>query len=265
MALLEAAGAIAVAAMGRVQLAPSRLYNSGVTLLRARETDQRSLMLRLRVVVNAVGLLWALLSDDDVMTVLVENDGLDCMVSLMAAIADALDAGAVQRSVVLATVSGIESIRSAPGFKGRADLDWDRLDTYLNRIPARPDPDTSLTISRLVGSICIAIGALEKIDGPVPEALEDWLDLSARAVVSAFQRLGAIDGWALRDDAVDLVGRRADPIRTLIDMYEAPPVELWRRGPLVAADLLTEDQWTELEQQITTPPLSSLEPVLRQV
>jgi hypothetical protein len=92
MARLESASAVAVAA---ADTAPSqvaaRLYNAAVSLLDVPQ-PQAEMPIRSRLLLNALGLRWALLAGTDVIDALDRLEGLDCAFSFLRALRQYVDA-----------------------------------------------------------------------------------------------------------------------------------------------------------------------------
>lgn len=94
LAFWECGSAIVRSAMTRRRAeAPSSWFNAGVSLLRARRqrnAPEPSTIRRARVIVNALGVWWALESTNagDLRVSMVENDGIDCAVNMMGAISE---------------------------------------------------------------------------------------------------------------------------------------------------------------------------------
>ncbi|HEY7073632.1 MAG TPA: hypothetical protein VH479_26135 [Acidimicrobiales bacterium] len=245
---IEVLGALLQCVVDGGNGASAQFFNAGVSLARsARRADEP--VLRLRLITNALGTLWAdRVSEGDV-ALLVARSGLDPVVNFLANCAEALDNGQI---VVRQAVELIDGIRAAvPGWQvaGLPDdalPDMERITSSLERL--RPvDSGAEPSGERLWEAALRTVNRL--VEGP---DMDNPLSATANAV-----------GTFVRSVDQDIFGRPypQDWLKGVLPAGPMPPIEValvdgygWAdEGPPVSAGLVSVDEWAEMSRRLVTP------------
>ncbi|MGH8902015.1 MAG: hypothetical protein ACRDYA_10105 [Egibacteraceae bacterium] len=266
-ARLQASSGVADAVMATGRQA-SRLFNAGISLLRAQADDPRALSAG-RLLLNTLGLRLALLTGRDLVAALVHLDGLDCAINLVGAfveyqrVADA----AVSREVEplirqLIDLGRWPSLRAlGPG----VGIDLARLTSAAERLKMSPQERASFP--ELLSSLESALDALRAATPRAPRALHEPLLDTAQLVGHIFRTVlpPTADSSGLQqviDGVVASRGRAVDVLEERYARYASSPDDQVGDGPLVAADVLQRSEWDHVAGRLLHP-LHSIVPALR--
>lgn len=188
MSLRYAATALIREPIGNGENMASSFFNAGVELLRVKDSDRQ--VAPLRAVVNALGLLSALKSSDDMHVVMNTNDGGDCMVNLLGSL---VGVRAEHRKLLTGEEIGafttkVKSVNQ-PGFIGseqdgyRVERSIDRL-AQMGAVMAAEPPDVDLkdAVQELLNRL------LERLGLSVYVSREPMLPEMAEVVKAAFAK-----------------------------------------------------------------------------
>lgn len=275
---------------GRIDIIPAIMFNIGVHLMRVQKSEWRSQLAEMRVVVNAVGVLWSLLLEEsgDLLSALIENDGdgLDCAVNLMGSLVSARDVvpGAFGESGSLRTLartaSGIGSFRApivarAPAM--RADVI--RIDNSARTLGEDAPHFVEFDDLRAaLISACADLAGLVLDDALLPNRdhqVQFTLDVLIRSFAERFPHavdaaIKILNGLALLRNSGNRLGNASQlaDLRRALERYgkyldndnSAPGGQ----GPLVLARLASESEWRSVQEELSVP-LDSLAHSLRAV
>jgi hypothetical protein len=261
-AYVEAASAIANAALGDPNKTPARLFNAGVSLQRvARQPD----VVVARLLVNLLGLRWALWLDPRLDAALLEHDGLDCIVNFFGELVDAqrisLSIPSAGRELASDLAGLPRLLQSIPSLE--VDLARIRNATRTLGLTAQPaQTPTTERISDLTLQLICELGGIQA----VPRDTEDRATWSAVVVRAALSRVVTPQHLSrIADDVASLSAARSNPLATFTDAYREMTVgepTPYGPGPLVAASVITPDAWNEVSTLLTMP-IDTIVPVLQ--
>lgn len=268
LARLEASSGVADAVRATPEYFAARLFNAGVSLIRAQADDLAPVILS-RLLLNALGLRLALhMEQDDLVTALVGLDSLDCAVNFVGAFVE------YQRTADPAVASGVE-----PLVRQLVDLPrWPPLRA------AGPGPGVALARLASAGER-LGMTPTEQVSFPgLPASLNDALDALAAAArapaakgdvfLDAARFVGHLftevlppteDSSGLQETIDKVLASRGQPVGTLITRYApyaSSPDDPVGAGPLVAAGALERSEWDRVARRLLEP-LESIVPALR--
>ncbi|MGH3921490.1 MAG: hypothetical protein ACRDTT_01215, partial [Pseudonocardiaceae bacterium] len=256
LARLEASSGV-VEAMVDPQDAASRLFNSGISLIRAGDGEQ-SAVVSSRLLLNSLGLRLALGLGSDLVVSLVEMGGLSCAVNLVGAFvdyqtnADPQVARTVEPLVrQLVNLTGLSQLYDTQ----RGAVGLARLAAAAERLGVTPEGPTSLPDLR--SSVQDAVDSLRQARGGPPSADDLLLD-TAQLIGHTFTAVLPRDEGSvgLQQTIEGLVTERDQPVAVLRNRYEKyagsadDPVGT---GPLVPAGVLDRSEWDRLARRLLIP------------
>jgi hypothetical protein len=251
LARLEAFGAVAAAVTGNSDTVALRLRHSAISL-----SDERQL--NARMALAALGLRWALSTADSLEQAMFEFSGLDCIFTFLNAAS--LDEAANHEP------EQWEAIKNLGGL----------LAGRVSRLsPASPEDEITIAkASRAVRELGVvpadhvdlreilattneAVVALRGQGGTsVPRSTDPTADLvldTAHHAASVLTEAANGSTWNLAPLVLELVTRRDRPLDTLVECYRRfgePIDEPLGVGPLVAAEVLDESKWRQLNADL---------------
>ncbi len=255
---------------------PANFFNAGVDLLR-RTDRRRECVIRARVIVNALGLLWSLKRANNISIGLVDQEGIDCAVNLLGAFSEGV--------VVSHWAAGEVFPRIATAFiflgnqmGGKVEIESHRIQGSL-RTMGEESATYSDVVSRLrkpVAAEALSTMTRAAIAEMSAEVSDSLLDSTQGIWSAAFaQPLRRLLGECFGDDPIDshlsdveimirgvVVGSRDLPA------YWIQKYGDWRtvhNNPLVEAGLLKDSEWLQLEaksQQSCSSAASALDEAL---
>ncbi|MGH8899671.1 MAG: hypothetical protein ACRDZ4_22240 [Egibacteraceae bacterium] len=267
LARLEASSGVADAVRATPEYFAARLFNAGVSLIRAQADDLAPVILS-RLLLNALGLRLALQLDSDLVTALVGLDSLDCAVNFVGAFVE------YQRMADPSVARGVE-----PLVRQLVDLPrWPPLRA------TGPGPGVALARLTSAGER-LGMTPTERVSFPgLPASLNDALDALRAAAhapaakgdvfLDAAQLVGHLFTAVLpptadssgQQQTIDTVlASRDQPVGTLIARYASyasSPDDPVGDGPLVAAGVLERAEWDRVARRLLKP-LESIVPALR--
>lgn len=242
VARVEACSAVAAALAGIPQAVVARLFNAGVSLMRAGSKEAIG-NIRARVLLNTAGLYWALLQSDDLLEALITHDGFDCAVNLASAAADLGQprTGPALRALVqeVAKLATWGSLSGTPSAEIRADVA--RLRNASRRLGTLPADDASTPERQALLSAAAAALAEAKPRTwhEVDELDESPLLTIAAAVGAAFGQEELAPEREVWADVVRIAQARREPEETLLRVMRPSP-DLFGHGAIVAPQNATD-------------------------
>ncbi len=267
LAYLEAVSGVVRADLQRRDRVASAFFNCGVTLLRAASKTGRTLpVLLVRMLVNALGLFWALrLQRDDVLGALRDADGLDCAVNLHGAATELRRSASVLPERVQEPFERLaRALRALVESVGEGWLPSERPDVLrlraaweeLRILPGTPPASAEADPNGLCEALVAALSRELLKDGP-PTDSGDAVRWSAVIVRRSFEEiLLSGDTTLITQIGTEIAGvirrfrsRSESPRGTLSEAY----ADFVKEGPLVPAGIVTAKQWGELVAESRQP------------
>ncbi len=154
--VLTLTGALVTSVLAREHLAGSRYFNAAVCLLRASRSAE---LARVRMVLNGMGLWWALRLGRGVKDALTSGDGTDCAVNLFGAAVDLvrgeqMEYGPLLQELLSAVLAWVNGPLRLPDHRARLMQSAERL--RLDAVPlAKPSPEAlQAAITKLLNAFC---------------------------------------------------------------------------------------------------------------
>ncbi|MCX7015808.1 MAG: hypothetical protein NTW86_25190 [Candidatus Sumerlaeota bacterium] len=281
LAYWEAAAAcVRVAMSTRRKDAPSAFFNSGLSLLRAfREpgAQNRQNLVRARVILNSMGLFWALEADiSQPRVAMVDNDGLSCAVNLLGACTDMAWEDTRGRNALQGVVNRLFEMESLLQDQG---VDFFRMKNSLRDLKVTPklaqnqgDPAAlESCVGELVSYILAQMPRPKRAASLSKQTPEVEILDSNDIVWGLFSVI--LDGAALGEFQASLVkvlrqiaDQMKDPRQALLNLYGPMAATVPGEpgvGPIVQAGLMTQDEWNKIAHEAVDESATSLAALLR--
>jgi hypothetical protein len=256
-AYTEASGAV-------VNAAPATFFNAGVSLRRVMRRS--SGMENVVLLINALGLQWAVWNSGSVSEALLENDGLDLAVNLLGTLEDVRDSETVASHAFrdfARELAGVPDMidRIAPSVAA----DTARLRRHLSGMAIESRGATPPHAATFGSVLIRAISSVSKQEREPTDDRPSRMLWSARAVRAIFSEVMDDQGVGRVDEQVMAVAEAATrPVETLIARYERYVVgepAPFGPGPLLVAAVVDPTTWSEVGRRLSSP-LGSVAPLL---
>lgn len=242
------------------------LFNAGVSAHRYNPKES----VLLRAVLNCLGLLWAMRkSGADPVRGLVEYNGLDCGVNLFGALADLRTARTMRTTQRLAALL----VAQRPSLPREQQLEFLRLEGAWKELGFAPSrADASERDSLEASALALLDEVLGSDSWPTASLNAEADDEASLATAAIVRRVchaemgGAFD--ALMDDLLALADRVGAMSQDMQDTWNrlygdlADKPSALGKGPLVAAGLMSEQEWIQLALEAVNTRVRSLAPLL---
>jgi len=231
------------------------LFNSGVRLVAVRRegpTEKRLPSSRLRLLLNSLGLWWALRNDEpDVPRALGPGDGLDCCVNLFGA-ADDIGRSQLQEDHLLNLLVSLAKAVAAFVHSGQGSVtetDAARMENVwrslgigdASRGAAMPDYKSWLGLSR---EIVMRTAASLRYHESVPESSDGAALWSCHAIRTAYDNVYTEEMPEILDDVRQLLlGHLKDADEGVVKLFAGTYREFAEQSPAVAAGVVDESEW----------------------
>ena len=226
-------------------------FNAGVWALR---TNSARFQL-LRILVNSLGLVWAIRKSENPLQALGDLNGLDCAVNLYGGLTTLSRERVPPSAKLLASVL----VTARDVLAAAQQTEFVRLNASWKELGINPEPtNTSLNqaVSQLLGELYGEPGELLLAPGTKE-------DIAATVTASLVRtELGSALGneqfLALANDASSLFERMVSLSRDLPAAWDVLYADFVENGPLVASGLMKEDEWKKLGNDCIDRSVTSL-------
>jgi hypothetical protein len=260
MARAESAAAVTAALVRtRHSQVAARLYNAAVSLIAA--TGSPANPLRARMLLNALGLRWALIYGSDLIDAMDEYEGLDCAFAFLRAARqyedERLNQGASWPAVTRLMELLAELPRQLPHDRPGMITGLARLSEIANQVrqPGAASRD-SISAAELAGAVAAAIDEFRSAKGP-PASADQEADLfdTAALIGMTFTDILGNTRWGLREAVDDAIRKRTHPDEEFIERYlPYTEPEGVGTGPPVAAEAVDPAEWHVIESSMLRDP-----------
>lgn len=268
---LVAMSAITAALADKKVNATSRMFNAGIPLAigdQARPNPSEKTV-RGRLLINTIGLRLALLFGENLLTALTQFSGLNCGVNLVGAFVPYQrmpDAIASVKQEFVPLIQDILDLTNSPALQGLGA----QTDPSLARLAAaggilKLPPETQSNFDLFQQNIERALDSLRPTMD-VFTSLDNLLLDAAQFITRLFDSVLVVDESEDLEELVEgVVQSRENADRVLIERYTkyaSSAENVVGRGPFVAAEVTTLEEWNEVATQLLQPR-STIAPMLR--